>query len=119
MGHAAPVVRRAHLAPPRHASSSPLLARFHWERPMGLYSHLEATDPEIAAIIKREERRQFTGIELIASENQVNAAVYLALLQPGDTVLGMALDQGGHLTHGAKVNFSGKLYNFIPYGVSP
>src|SRR6478735_5096122 len=47
---------------------------------------------------------------------QANAAVYLALLQPGDTVLGMALDQGGHLTHGSKVNFSGKLYNFIPYG---
>jgi glycine hydroxymethyltransferase len=147
---------------------------------MGFYSHLEATDPEIAAIIRREEQRQFTGIELIASENyvsaavaetaanimtnkyaeglpgkryyggcefvdeaellaiarakqlfgaehanvqphsgaQANAAVYLALLQPGDTVLGMALDQGGHLTHGAKVNFSGKLYNFVPYGVS-
>src|SRR5215472_10344795 len=142
--------------------------------------HLEATDPEIAEIIKREERRQFEGIELIASENyvsaavaetmanimtnkyaeglsgkryyggcefvdeaenlaiarakqlfgaehanvqphsgaQANAAVYLALLQPGDTVLGMALDQGGHLTHGSKVNFSGKLYNFVPYGVS-
>src|SRR5260221_4715250 len=141
--------------------------------------HLEATDPEIAAIIRREERRQFEGIELIASENygstavaetmanimtnkyaeglpgkryyggceyvdeverlaierakrifgaehanvqphagaQANAAVYLALLNPGDTVLGMALDQGGHLTHGSKVNFSGKLYNFVPYGV--
>jgi glycine hydroxymethyltransferase len=141
---------------------------------------LEATDPEIAAIIRREEVRQFEGIELIASENyvsaavaetmacimtnkyaeglpgkryyggceyidqaellaierakqlfgaehanvqphsgaQANAAVYLALLQPGDTVLGMALDQGGHLTHGSKVNFSGKLYNFVPYGVS-
>jgi glycine hydroxymethyltransferase len=140
--------------------------------------HLEAIDPEIAEIIKREERRQFEGIELIASENyisaavaetmanimtnkyaeglpgkryyggcefvdqaetlaierakqlfgaehanvqphsgaQANAAVYLALLQPGDTVLGMALDQGGHLTHGSKVNFSGKLYNFVPYG---
>jgi glycine hydroxymethyltransferase len=49
---------------------------------------------------------------------QANAAAYLALLQPGDTVLGMALDQGGHLTHGSKVNFSGKLYNFIPYGVN-
>ena len=133
--------------------------------------HLEATDPEIAEIIKREELRQFEGIELIASENyvsaavaeamanvmtnkyaeglpgkryyggcefvdqaeqvaidrakalfgaehanvqphsgaQANAAAYLALLQPGDTVLGMALDQGGHLTHGSKVNFSGKL----------
>ena len=140
---------------------------------------LEATDPDIAAIIRREERRPFEGIELIASENyvsaavneatacvmtnkyaeglpgkryyggceyidqaellaierakqlfgaqhanvqphsgaQANAAVYLALLQPGDTVLGMALDQGGHLTHGSKVNFSGKLYHFIPYGV--
>ena len=142
---------------------------------------LEATDPEIAEIIRREERRQFEGIELIASENyvstavmeavanmmtnkyaeglpgkryyggcefvdeaeqlaidrakqlfnaphanvqphsgaQANAAVYLALLKPGDTVLGMALDQGGHLTHGSKVNFSGKLYNFVSYGVSP
>src|SRR5215472_87853 len=142
--------------------------------------HLEATDPEIAEIIKREELRQFEGIELIASENyvsaavaeamanvmtnkyaeglpgkryyggcefvdqaeqvaidrakalfgaehanvqphsgaQANAAAYLALLQPGDTVLGMALDQGGHLTHGSKVNFSGKLYNFVPYGVN-
>jgi glycine hydroxymethyltransferase len=141
---------------------------------------LQATDPEIAAIIRREERRQFEGIELIASENyasaavsetmacvmtnkyaeglpgkryyggcevvddaerlaierakqlfgaehanvqphagaQANAAAYLALLQPGDTVLGMALDQGGHLTHGSKVNFSGKLYNFVPYGVA-
>jgi glycine hydroxymethyltransferase len=142
-------------------------------------AHLEATDPEIAEIIRREERRQFEGIELIASENyvstavaetmanvmtnkyaeglpgkryyggcefvdeaerlaierakqlfgadhanvqphagaQANAAAYLALLQPGDTVLGMALDQGGHLTHGSKVNFSGKLYNFVPYGL--
>src|SRR5260221_6441800 len=141
--------------------------------------HLEATDPEIAAIIRREEHRQFEGIELIASENyvsaavdeaaasvmtnkyaeglpgkryyggcefvdqaerlaieranrifgaehatvqphagaQANAAVYLALLNPGDTVLGMALDQGGHLTHGSKVNFWGKLYNFVSYGV--
>ena len=48
---------------------------------------------------------------------QANTAVYLALLQPGDTVMGMALDQGGHLTHGSKVNLSGKLYNFVPYGV--
>jgi glycine hydroxymethyltransferase len=147
---------------------------------MGFFEHLEATDPEIAAILRREERRQFEGIELIASENyvstavaetmanimtnkyaeglpgkryyggcefvdeaenlaierakhlfgaehanvqphsgaQANAAAYLALLEPGDTVLGMALDQGGHLTHGAKVNFSGKLYHFVPYGVS-
>ena len=140
---------------------------------------LEVNDPEIAELIRREERRQFDGIELIASENYVSAAVqeamatmltnkyaegipgkryysgcefvdqvellaierakqlfgaehanvqphsgaqanasaYLALIQPGDTVLGMALDQGGHLTHGSKVNFSGKFYHFVSYGV--
>ena len=48
---------------------------------------------------------------------QANMAVYFAVLQPGDTVLGMNLAHGGHLTHGSKVNSSGKLYNFIPYGV--
>jgi glycine hydroxymethyltransferase len=48
---------------------------------------------------------------------QANAAVYHALMQPGETVLGMALDQGGHLTHGMKLNFSGRLYNVVAYGV--
>ena len=48
---------------------------------------------------------------------QANMAVYFALLNPGDTVLGMNLSHGGHLTHGSKVNFSGKIYNFISYGV--
>lgn len=48
-----------------------------------------------------------------------NLAVYFALIKPGDTVLGMNLAQGGHLTHGATVNFSGKTYNFIPYGLDP
>ena len=48
---------------------------------------------------------------------QANYAVYLALCQPGDTVMGMALDQGGHLTHGSSVNFSGKQYNIVPYGI--
>ena len=48
---------------------------------------------------------------------QANMAAYFAILEPGDTVLGMRLDQGGHLTHGSPVNFSGKLYNFAAYGV--
>ena len=51
------------------------------------------------------------------SGSQANMAVYFALLQPGDTILGMSLDAGGHLTHGAKVSMSGKLYNAIQYGV--
>lgn len=51
------------------------------------------------------------------SGSQANNAVYMALLKPGDTVLGMSLAHGGHLTHGSPVNFSGKLYNIIPYGI--
>ncbi|HEX4051436.1 MAG TPA: serine hydroxymethyltransferase [Steroidobacteraceae bacterium] len=51
------------------------------------------------------------------SGSQANAAVYLALLNPGDSILGMSLDHGGHLTHGAKVNFSGKLFQAHQYGV--
>ena len=140
---------------------------------------IEAFDPEIAAAINEENRRQEEHIELIASENyasplvmqtqgsaltnkyaegyphkryyggceyvdqaevlaiervkalfgadyanvqphsgsQANAAVYLALLKAGDTVLGMSLADGGHLTHGASVNFSGRLYNAIQYGL--
>jgi len=53
------------------------------------------------------------------SGSQANAAVYLALLQPGDTILGMSLADGGHLTHGSKVNFSGKLFNAVQYGLNP
>lgn len=140
---------------------------------------IRAADPEIAAMIDREAKRQSEGIELIASENftscavraaqgsvltnkyaegypgkryyngcefidqveslaieracklfgaeaanvqphagsQANMAVYFALLSPGDTVLSMSLDHGGHLTHGHPMNFSGMLYNIIPYGV--
>ncbi|HNR22866.1 MAG TPA: serine hydroxymethyltransferase [Steroidobacteraceae bacterium] len=138
-------------------------------------------DPELAAAIANERRRQEEHIELIASENyasprvleaqgsvltnkyaegypgrryyggceyvdiaeqlaidrakqlfgaayanvqphsgsQANAAVYLALCNPGDTILGMSLDHGGHLTHGAKVNFSGKLFHVVQYGIRP
>ncbi len=53
------------------------------------------------------------------SGSQANTAVYVALLQPGDTVLGMSLSEGGHLTHGSPVNLSGLYYHFIPYGLDP
>lgn len=53
------------------------------------------------------------------SGSQANAAVYMALLEPGDTVLGMSLPDGGHLTHGSTVNFSGKMYKAVQYGVNP
>jgi glycine hydroxymethyltransferase len=143
------------------------------------YPAIEKEDSEIYGIIKKEERRQKEGIELIASENYVsravleamgspltnkysegypgkryyggnevideaenlaiarakelfgaehvnvqplsgspaNLAVYMALLNPGDKVLGFSLDQGGHLSHGHPLNFSGKLYSIIPYFV--
>ncbi len=53
------------------------------------------------------------------SGSQANSAVFMALLKPGDTVLGMSLAHGGHLTHGASVNFSGKIYNAVQYGLNP
>jgi len=53
------------------------------------------------------------------SGSQANMAACLAVLDPGDTILGMSLDHGGHLTHGASVNFSGRLFNVVPYGVDP
>lgn len=53
------------------------------------------------------------------SGSQANMAVYFAMLEPGDTILTMNLDHGGHLTHGHKINFSGKLYNVVSYGVDP
>jgi glycine hydroxymethyltransferase len=53
------------------------------------------------------------------SGSQANAAVFLSLLKPGETLLGMSLDHGGHLTHGAKVNFSGRVFNAVQYGLDP
>jgi glycine hydroxymethyltransferase len=146
---------------------------------LSVESALEREDPEIAAAIHQEERRQWLKLEMIASENycssavleavgsvltnkyaegypghryyggceyvdvaetlaqerakalfgaehanvqphagaQANMAAYFATLEPGDTAMGLNLSQGGHLTHGLAANFSGKLYNFVPYGV--
>ena len=76
---------------------------------------------DIAESLAIERAKKIFGAEHVNvqphSEAQANMAVYFAVLQPGDTVLGMNLAHGGHLTHGSKVNASGKLYNFIPYGV--
>jgi len=145
----------------------------------GITKSLKELDPEVYAAIKNEEKRQATGLELIASENftykavleatgsvftnkyaegypgrryyggcefvdvvetlaierakklfgaehanvqphagsQANMAVYLTILKPGDTILGMNLSHGGHLTHGHPLNFSGKYYKIVPYGV--
>jgi len=144
-----------------------------------IHASLQEIDPEIHAAIQNEERRQSTGLELIASENftyravleatgsvftnkyaegypgkryyggcefvdvvenlaierakklfraehvnvqphsgsQANMSVYLTVLKPGDTILGMNLSHGGHLTHGHPLNFSGKYYRIVPYGV--
>ncbi|MCX7102873.1 MAG: serine hydroxymethyltransferase, partial [Methylobacter sp.] len=53
------------------------------------------------------------------SGSQANMAVFMALIQPGDTIMGLSLADGGHLTHGAKPNFSGKIYNAVQYGLNP
>lgn len=72
--------------------------------------------------IARDRMKQLFGAEHANvqphSGSQANMAVYMAALQPGDTILGMSLSHGGHLTHGSPVNFSGILYNFVSYGVS-
>ena len=69
-----------------------------------------------------ERAKELFGCEYVNiqphSGAQANLAVYFGLLQPGDTILGMNLSHGGHLTHGSPVNQSGKLYNIVPYGVS-
>ena len=160
-------------------SPSPVAALPAWVDMPDTRARLAASDPELYAAIEMERQRQANGIELIASENyvsaavlaalgsvltnkyaegypgkryyggcdavdvaenlaiarakqifgadhanvqphsgaQANEAVYLALLKPGDAVLGLKLDHGGHLTHGFHLNSSGKLYNFQHYGV--
>lgn len=76
---------------------------------------------DVAENLARDRAKQLFGAEHANvqphSGAQANTAVYFAMLQPGDTVLGMNLNHGGHLTHGSPVNISGKYFNFIPYGV--
>ena len=76
---------------------------------------------DVAENLARERAKELFGAEHANvqphSGAQANTAVYFAMLQPGDTVLGMNLSHGGHLTHGSPVNISGKYFNFVPYGV--
>src|SRR5690625_883304 len=76
---------------------------------------------DVAENLARDRAKKLFGAEHANvqphSGSQANMAVYLAVLEPGDTILGMNLSHGGHLTHGSPVNFSGKLFNFVDYGV--
>jgi len=78
---------------------------------------------DIPENLARERAKAIFGAEHVNvqphSGAQANMAVYFSVIKPGDTVLGMDLAHGGHLTHGSKVNYSGKTYNFVSYGVSP
>ncbi len=78
---------------------------------------------DIAEQLAIERANQLFGADMANvqphSGSQANAAVYMSVLQPGDTVLGMSLAHGGHLTHGSPVNFSGKLYHVMSYGLTP
>ena len=78
---------------------------------------------DVAEQLAIDRARTLFGAEYVNvqphSGSQANMAAYFALLQPGDTVLGMDLAHGGHLTHGAKASFSGRLFNFVHYGVDP
>ncbi len=77
---------------------------------------------DVAERLAIERAKQLFGAAYVNvqphSGSQANAAVYMALISPGDTILGMSLAHGGHLTHGAKVNFSGKIYNAVQYGLN-
>lgn len=84
------------------------------------YGGCECVD--IVENIARDRAKKLFGAEHVNvqphSGAQANLAVYFALLNPGDTVLGMSLAEGGHLTHGSPINMSGKYYNFVPYGIN-
>ncbi|HEY8109000.1 MAG TPA: serine hydroxymethyltransferase [Patescibacteria group bacterium] len=73
--------------------------------------------------LARERAKQLFGVQYVNvqphSGSQANMGVYLALLEPGDTIMGQSLAEGGHLTHGSPVSFSGKFYDVVPYGLDP
>ena len=77
---------------------------------------------DVVEDLARERAKELFGCEYVNvqphSGAQANMAVQFAILEPGDTVMGMNLDHGGHLTHGSPVNFSGKYFNIVPYGVN-
>ena len=77
---------------------------------------------DIVENLAKERAKELFGCDHVNvqphSGSQANQAVYFAMLEPGDTVMGMNLDHGGHLTHGSPVNMSGKYFNFVPYGVN-
>lgn len=76
---------------------------------------------DTAEVLTIERAKKLFGASYVNAQphsgSQANAAAYLALIEPGDTLLGMSLADGGHLTHGAKVNFSGRLFNAVQYGI--
>src|SRR5699024_3580293 len=76
---------------------------------------------DVAENLARDLAKEIFGADHVNvqahSSAQANMSVYFSVLEPGDTVLGMNLSHGGHLTHGSPVNFSGKLFNFVDYGV--
>ena len=84
------------------------------------YGGCECVD--VVEELARERAKELFGCEYVNvqphSGAQANMAVQLAVLKPGDTVMGMNLDHGGHLTHGSPVNFSGLYFNIVPYGVN-
>ena len=77
---------------------------------------------DIAENLARDRAKKLFGAEYVNvqphSGSQANMAVYFSFIKPGDTVMGMNLSHGGHLTHGSPVNFSGQLYRFTAYGIS-
>ncbi len=103
------------------ASGSSVLSNKYAEGYPGRRYYGGCENADIVESLAIERAKELFGAEHVNvqphSGAQANMAVYFALLEPGDTVMGMQLDHGGHLTHGAKVNFSGKLYNFVSYGL--